>query len=107
MNNPDDKPDAKNRTPPVSDQGEPAAEERLQALRSMLAATEARHNKVDRVRHRTLAAGVPVRIRGDLKQKRQGVILDADYIHSRVLVELVDENTEVWFNFTDVVPLTD
>jgi len=107
MNNSADQSDAENPTPPVSDHGDSEPGDRLLTLRSMLAATEARQSKMKRVRHRTLAAGVPVRILSGSHKDVSGVILDADYIHSKVLVELLDEDTEVWINFPDVLALAE
>lgn len=107
MNNPADKVVSKNLTPSVSDLDEVEREERLRALRSMLAATEARQSKKHRVRNQTLAAGLLVQIRSGEKLGAKGIILDADYIHSRVLVDLFDDSDDTWVNFSDVSPAID
>ena len=81
-------------------------EQRVRALRSMLAATEARQGGMKRSRNKTLAAGVKVLIRSGEKIGSEGIILDADYIHSRVEVDLFDSMGTVWVKFSEVSPLT-
>ena len=80
-------------------------EHRVRALRSMLAATEARQGGKKRARNQTLAAGLKVLIRNGAQTGQEGVILDADYIHSKVLVDLFDGTGDVWVKFSEVSPL--
>lgn len=107
MNNPTDKSDSKNLAPSLSESDGVEREDRVRALRSMLAATEARQSQMKRVRHQTLAAGLLVQIRSGVNQGAKGIILDADYIHSRVLIELLDGKNDTWADFTDVSPVVD
>ena len=107
MNSPSEKPSPNNVSPDSSDLDGSAREDRLRALRSMLAATEARQKQVKRVRHQALTAGLSISILTGEKQGLHGVILDADYIHSRVLVQLRDDIGDIWLNFTDVSPIAE
>lgn len=108
MNNPTDKSGPTELTHDLSELGIVERDaERLRALRSMLAATEARQSKMKRVRHQTLAAGLTVRIRTGSKEGASGIILDADYIHSKVQVELHEGQIKTWLNFSDVSPVAD
>jgi len=78
-------------------------EKRRQALRSMLAATEARQQHVKKSRSKkTLAAGIEVLITSGSYRGIHGLILDADYIHNRVLVSLHVDQSHHWFDFTEV-----
>lgn len=105
MNIPADKSDPVNLTPSLSDLDDVEREERLHALRSMLAATEARQSKMRGVRNKTLAAGLIVKIRSGSYMGATGIILDADYIHSKVEVQLHAESTKTWLNFSEVSPV--
>lgn len=107
MSTPTDKPDPNILTPELSELSDVVREERLRALRSMLAATEARQSKMKRDRNQTLAAGLLVRIRSGSKKGALGIILDADYIHSKVQVELNEGQIKTWVGFSDVSPVTD
>ena len=79
-------------------------EARRIALRSMLKAAEARVDRVSRARRPVLAGGAVVRAtRGDLAG-RTGVVLDADYIESRVLLDLGPDEPHRWLPFTHVGP---
>ena len=80
-------------------------EERRQALRSMLAATEARQQHMQRARRQPLAAGLEVSVRSGILIGETGTILDADYIHSRVLVDFHNGQEGTWLDFTAVSPL--
>lgn len=93
-------------TPVFSDMGESEQEHRRMALRSMLAATEARQQHGKRSRNQTLAAGLRVGVRGGEHAGAYGIILDADYIHSRVLIDLGDGSPAVWVNFNLVSALS-
>jgi transcription antitermination factor NusG len=105
MKKPSDKSGSKNLTPHLSDLDDVEREIRVRALRSILAATEAKLSKSKRVRHQTLAAGLSVKILTGTKLGAKGVILDADYIRSRVLVELFDGGNTIWVSFPDVSPI--
>lgn len=107
MKNPVDKPRSVNLTPNLSDLDDVERESRVRALRSMLAATEAKQSHSKRVRNQTLAAGLSVKILSGTELGAKGVILDADYIRSRVLVELFDGSNTVWVRFPDVSPILD
>lgn len=92
-------------TPVFTDMGETEQEQRRLALRSMLAATEARQQQGKRSRNQTLAAGLRVGVKAGEHAGSHGVILDADYIHSRVLIDFDDSNPAVWVNFNLVSAL--
>ena len=89
-------------TPVITDLGENEQEQRRSALRSMLAASEARQHHMKRARNQTLAAGLTVSIKSGLHAGARGVILDADYIHNRVLVDLSDGSEGIWVSFNVV-----
>jgi transcription antitermination factor NusG len=105
MKNPSDKSGSNNLTPHLSDLDDVQRESRVRVLRSMLAATEAKQGEMKRVRQQTLAAGLSVKILTGAKLGAKGVILDADYIRSRVLVELFDVGDTIWISFPDVSPI--
>ncbi|MFK8075515.1 MAG: hypothetical protein AB8B84_02940 [Granulosicoccus sp.] len=92
-------------TPVFKDMDASEQEQRRLALRSMLAATEARQQKGKRSRNQAMAAGLRVGVKGGEHAGSHGVITDADYIHSRVLVELDDTPSPVWINFNLVSTL--
>jgi len=78
-------------------------EERRQALISMLAATEARQQHVNKSRSKSaFAAGIDVLVTSGAYTGVHGLILDADYIHSKVLVSLHVDQSRHWFDFTEV-----
>lgn len=106
MSNPHEKVEPKNLSREISDLNEAEREERVRALRTMLAVTEARQKKIKRARNQTLSAGLSVKIINGDNRGEKGVLLDADYIHSKVLVRILDCSTEVWVGFADVSPLT-
>jgi hypothetical protein len=107
MNSFNDKSGSKNLTPSLSDLDDVEREDRVRVLRSMLAATEARQKPKKGVRHQTLTAGLTVQIRRGINQGSKGVILDADYIHSRVLIQLLDGSAATWVKFTEVSPIAE
>lgn len=92
-------------TPVFSDMGKSEQEHRRMALRSMLAATEARQQGSKRTRSQTLAAGLRVGVKAGEHAGTLGTILDADYIHSRVLVDFGEEKPAAWVNFNFVSAL--
>lgn len=80
---------------------------RRDALKSMLEATEAR---IQRARHGAkpvLAIGYRVRIRKGECAGQAGTILDADFIHSRVLVETEKDRPAIWLAFDHVEAVPD
>jgi hypothetical protein len=107
MNNVTDKSGSQNLTPSLSDLDDVERENRVRTLRSMLAATEARQKPTKGARYQTLAAGLLVQIRRGINQGSTGVILDADYIHSRVLIQLPDGSADTWVKFTEVLPIAE
>lgn len=90
---------------PTTDDAQPDADQddsRLQALRSMLASSEARYEVAMRHKRPTMAIGQRLIVaRGELIGK-QGLILDADFIHYRVQLEMDDLAEPVWLGFNDV-----
>lgn len=88
-------------TPPTGDT------QRRDALLSMLATAEIRHAQALRRRRPALAAGVSVRVVSGPYVGDRGVVLDADYIHARVRVELAGERVPQWVDFDQVVAQQD
>ena len=64
----------------------------------------ARFEKATRNRPPVLGAGVEVRVLSGPLVGEQGVILDADYIESRVQLQLPDRPTPVWVAFSQIGP---
>jgi len=107
MNNPSNKSSSRKSVLTSPDLSEAERENRLRALRSMLASTEARQGQTKRGSNQALAAGLSVQILTGSDQGAAGVIIDADYIRSRVLVELRNGASSTWVNFPDVLPIID
>lgn len=82
-------------------------EQRREALLSMLATAESRHAQAMRRRRPALAAGVRVRVISGPFVGDRGQVLDADYIHARVRVELTEERVPQWVDFDQVVAQQD
>lgn len=96
-------PDAVDLTPGDEQRLNPAERAaRRDALRSMLHRSEARHNNVRRKRRPVLTAGTQVRVASGPHVGEEGVILDADYIESRVLLALGGSQTPTWVSFDQV-----
>jgi len=100
------KPDATRRAPPREPETRRrlplAADARRAVLRNMLQAAEARQDRLARMRRPVLAEGTRVRVlRGDLAGLT-GIILDADYIESRVLIRFDDRERPCWVPFSRV-----
>jgi len=72
---------------------------RLLSLRNMLDASNARYEQASKKRRPVFAAGLKVRITEGEHMGGTGVVLDADYIESRALVSLPDQNSPIWFGF--------
>jgi len=75
---------------------------RRETLRTMLHRSEARQQSVKRKRRPVLAAGTQVRVASGPHVGQESAILDADYIESRVLLELGQDKTPTWINFDQV-----
>jgi len=95
-----------NITPDALDLNSEQQEERRQALRSMLAATEARQQHMKRSRRQPLAAGLLISVRSGDNIGTKGTILDADYIHNRVFVDFHDGEEGEWLEFSQVKPFS-
>jgi hypothetical protein len=86
----------------MQDMSEHERESRRQALRSMLAVSEARQQGALRSRRPTFALGERLIVcSGELKNQ-QGTILDADFIHSRVYLQLDGYEEPEWVEFASV-----
>lgn len=81
------------------------SDRRRRALRSMLAASEARQKQILRSRLPPLSPGLRVFIKSGLHRHLHGVIVDADFIHSRVLLDLEDGQEAQWVEFARVAPI--
>ncbi len=79
---------------------------RRDTLKSMLQVTEARVQRARRGTKPVLAIGYQVRIRTGEHAGQSGLILDADFINNRVLVETGKDEPAVWLSFdhVDAVP---
>lgn len=86
----------------MQDMTETERESRRQALRSMLAVSEARQQGALRSRRPSFALGERLIVcSGELKNQ-QGTILDADFIHSRVYLQFDDHDEPEWVEFASV-----
>jgi len=74
-------------------------DQRRRALRSMLSASEARQQRVRQARPPTMAVGVRVLVKSGPHKGKLGSILDADFIHSRALVDFPGEQDSHWVEF--------
>lgn len=72
---------------------------RRDALRSMLASSEARQQDAVRSRRPSLAIGQSVLVRSSDHSDRSGIVLDADFIHSRALIKINDTEEPQWYDF--------
>ena len=80
-------------------------ENRRKALRSMLTASEARQQGALRARRPTPEAGLRVGVRNGPFKGQEGTILDADYIQSRVLLDMEDGKDAQWVEFARLLSL--
>ncbi len=78
-------------------------ESRRESLLSMLHASEERHKRVTSRRSGTLAAGVEVLVTTGPLVGETAVILDADYINNRVLLEFSENSGPKWTSFKHVI----
>lgn len=76
-----------------------ASDVRRTALKSMLDASEARIAKANRMRRPVLAKGALVRVTRGEFAGREGVVEDADYIESRVLLRFDSAEQPRWVSF--------
>ncbi|MFK7854660.1 MAG: hypothetical protein AB8B79_11120 [Granulosicoccus sp.] len=86
-------------TADISDLSHEERKQRRDALRSMLDINEARQQGAIRARKPTPEAGLRVGVRSGNFKGKQGVILDADYIQSRALLDMEDEQQAHWVEF--------
>lgn len=86
-------------TADISDLSDEEKKTRRDALRSMLDVNEARQQGVIRARKPIPEAGLRVGVRSGEFKGKQGVILDADYIQSRALLDMDDEQKAHWVEF--------
>ena len=84
--------------------GEPRTEARRLALRHLLRAAEARVDRASRTRRPVLASGAVVRATHGEISGRTAIVLDADYIESRVLLDLGPDEPHRWLPFAHVGP---
>lgn len=80
-------------------------EHRRRVLLAMLSASEARQQQNTRTRSTPLRAGLSVVIKKGPLRHKQGIVLDADYILNRVLVDLDELSGGCWVEFSNVAPL--
>lgn len=80
-------------------------EQRRRALRSMLAASEARQQQALRKRLPPLTPGLVVLIKSGVFSGQHGTVVDADYIHSRAQLAIEGESEKKWLEFARIAPL--
>ena len=91
----------------LSDLDAKEREARRVALCAMLKTTQSRQAKALRQRRPDMAAGETVAIiRGDFADYR-GVVLDADFIHGRVMLNVDGVPEPQWVNFQYVISVSD
>lgn len=74
-------------------------EARRKALKSMLSANEARQQSALRNRRPTLSVGQRVAIINGTLAGKQGTVLDADFIHGRVQLDINGASDPLWVSF--------
>lgn len=80
----------------------PQEQARLNSLKTMLEASNARYQKATRKRRPVFAAGLEVMVTEGDHTGKIGVVLDADYIESRALISLPDQESPHWVAFTSL-----
>ncbi len=80
----------------------PEQEHRRQALQSMLATSNARYQQAIKKRGPVFAAGINVKINTGSLFGKIAVVLDADYIESRALISVPNQDEPLWLPFTDL-----
>jgi len=78
-------------------------QQRRASLLTMLHAAEERHKRATSRRSSALAKGVEVQVQHGDSAGETAPILDADYIHNRVLLLLPNQPTPQWLPFNYVV----
>ncbi|MFK7860650.1 MAG: hypothetical protein AB8B64_17655 [Granulosicoccus sp.] len=86
----------------LSDLDADEREARRIALTNMLTANQARQRSALRSRRPSMAIGQRVAIISGQLAGREGVVLDADFIHSRVQIELDNLPEPQWVSFKRV-----
>lgn len=77
----------------------PEEKARLASLKNMLDASNARYQQASRNRPPVFAAGIKVKVLNGDHAGKHGTVLDADYIESRALVSLPDEESPHWIAY--------
>ncbi len=77
----------------------PAEQARLESLKTMLDASNARYKKASKNRRPVFAAGLEVKVTNGDHVGKTGVVLDADYIANRALISLADQDSPRWIGF--------
>lgn len=72
---------------------------RLNSLKTMLDASNARYQQASRNRRPVFAAGLEVSVTQGEHAGKVGVVLDADYIENRALISLPDQESPHWIEF--------
>ena len=75
---------------------------RLEVLRNMLASSEARYENAMRNRRPDMAVGQRLVVVSGQLRGRQGFVLDADFIHNRVQLDVADMSEPQWVPFNHV-----
>ena len=79
-------------------------EQRRLVLRSLLAASEERQRKIQKTRLPVLTPETRIGIRSGEFKHCEGIVVDADFIQSRVLLELDNELGIHWVEFSQLTP---
>ncbi|MBX2882342.1 MAG: hypothetical protein KTR32_20505 [Granulosicoccus sp.] len=104
----DQVPDPANSVKPIDlagdmqDLSEHERESRRHALRSMLEASEARYQGAMKSKRPTLAIGERLQVASGPYRNLIGNVLDADFIHSRVFLQLEDIDEPQWIEFARI-----
>lgn len=72
---------------------------RLDSLKAMLDASNARYKQATRNRRPKFAAGLKIKVVGGEFSGETGVVLDADYIANRALISIPSKETPRWIGF--------
>ena len=75
---------------------------RRKVLKNMLASSEARRQNALRNRRPDMAVGQHLVVVGGQWSGRQGVVMDADFIHGRVQLDIDEVSEPQWVRFTHV-----
>lgn len=80
----------------------PEEQARLNSLKTMLNASNARYKQATKNRRPVFAAGLEVLVTKGEYAGKLGVILDADYIENRALISLPDQASPRWIGFSSL-----